>query len=245
MYKLTFAIVFSIISHSTFAQTPQSTSDVYNAEWRASYFKNSKNGIGIYTGQEMVFPNNARKFSNNPTYIPTAVDFFEHLIDYTNTNSCIPKITFAGHGWSNPEGGGGLPMGNAGAGLYTNLDDKRIYGDYSGFAIFRSSRARTLRDFERLVRRKQIKFCDRCLVQIHACNIEEEFGLRFAKASGCQVITSAGKTIPVDTRDGSLDHVWISTDDESDSYSGFYRFTPTPDRRSVITERIGINYTAQ
>lgn len=183
-----------------------------------------------YTGDEAVFKNNARKFGRNPFFADSAKSFFSHLEDYSKTNGCIPKLTFACHGW--------------GTGLYTDKQGKQDYGHSTGF-IFKKTEAGTLDELRKLVSKKKISFCERCLVQIHSCNIEDKFGSTLSSISGCQVVTSAGQCAPVDTVNGSLDHHWISGDDGGSAYSGFVRFTPSGDGTQTLTEHMGRRYIAK
>jgi hypothetical protein len=217
----------------------------YRSEWRSQYGQDARNGVSVYTSTDQVFVNNARRFGRNPYMAETAKDLFDHLQSYTRTNGCIPKLTFAGHGWGRSEGGPGLPMSDWGTGLYTDREGMREEGRFQGVWPFRSTKARTLKDLKKLVDRGRVKFCDRCLVQVHSCNVEEAFGESLSRLSGCQVITSAGQAAPVDTRDGSLDHHWISGSDGSGTYSGFYRFTPAGDDGFVQREAIGSRYIAE
>ena len=217
----------------------------YHREWKQMYGRSEKDGVSIYTGNEMVFKNNARKFSGNPFFAESAKDFLAHLESESDKSRhrCIPKLTFAGHGWGDPEGGPGLPMGGFETGFYTDKASKKDKEYRTGWGPFGSSEARSLVDLKKLVKKKKIRFCSRCLIQIHSCNIAEDFGSELAKVSGCQVVTSAGQCAPISTFDGSLDHHWISGQDGSGIYSGFYRFTPTKD--NVLWEKLGRRYIAQ
>jgi hypothetical protein len=217
----------------------------YRAEWRRQHAASPRKGVSVYTSNETVFVNNARRFGQTPFKAATAADLFDHFQSYTRYRGCIPKFTFAGHGWGREDGGPGLPMGDWGAGLYTDREGFRQEASRRGVWPFRSSTARTLDDLAKLVRRGKVKFCSRCIIQIHSCNIEDAFGESLARISGCQVISSAGQTSPISTRDGSLDHHWISGADGSGTYSGFYRFTPTGDGDIVRRDAIGSRYIAE
>ncbi len=218
--------------------------DGYLREWRARHGARPRNGVSVYTSEAAVFVNNARRFSADPHLTNTAKDLLEHLQESSQSMGCIPKLTFAGHGWSRPEGGPGLPMGSSGSGLYSTKRALRQQRATRGVWPFRRTNARSLGDLAELVRRGRVKFCSRCLIQIHACNIEDAFGLGLAQSTGCQVITSSGQAAPVDTRDGSLDHVWLSGDDGSGQYSGWRRFTPVGGGQ-ISSEEIGPRYVAE
>lgn len=222
----------------------KSFADNYYETWQLMHGHDPKNGTAIYTGDEAVFVNNAKKFSQHPFFAESGRAVLNHLQRYTKSNGCIPKMTFAGHGWRYVDGGPGLPMARNNAGLYTNekaIDRLTVKGKKSG----RIAGARSLDDLKDLVDKKKIKFCDNCMIQIHSCNIELDFGGFLAKNSGCQVIQSAGRCAPVDTQDGSLDHHWISGKDKSGNYSGFVRLTPDKKTGKIFWDHTGDTYIAQ
>jgi len=240
--------VITVFTHAAFAAPSADVGVRYNAEWKRQN-PTPYTGVGVTgraAGDEhspdayVMFGNITRRAASS-TYVRTGREFFNFMTDMSYRQGCIPKLTWASHGW-NPKtlaGGDGLP---------TDVNDNGFYFDTTN----RGPHAVSMKDFYKEVSRGRIRFCSTCLIQIHACNVSLRFTSELSRISGCQLINGSGRVSPVNTNDGSKDHVWTSTPipgslcrlpDGTECGGDFIRLTPT--RKGTLFEKIGKRYVAE
>ena len=227
-------------------------------------------GIGIRgNGEEDVFRNNAKR-SESDWYRDTATagDMLETFEQYTKAKGCISKVMMAGHGWGDARraGGPGFPLASPGAGFYLDRDtvisNRVSVGPAARYMKHLEEKINGSRGFAGLGRRgPSIKFCDRCLIEVHACNVSPKFTATLASVTGCMTVAGTGQVAPRYANDntGRTDHIWSSSPESSGSdcktmrgdacNADFFRYTPVRGvsgaTERVVEERLGRYYTAQ
>lgn len=217
-----------------------------------TYFMNNKRGVGLIkkTNQdEPVFRNILRGIE---FYRPwkNGKDFLKGLEEYTQDHGCIPKVTSVSHGWSSERPGEvhGLSGSKGYNGIYASRDTTPN-GVISGLGTQNISV-----DMKKKIRSKEIRFCNRCLIQFYACNVSTLFAKTVAQTTGCQTVVATGKAYPHFQSSETLEerllgisaaHYWRSGAGNWDERGnvGWYRATPADGK--IIEENIGELYIAR
>lgn len=141
--------------------------------------------------------------------------------------TCVSTLTIAGHGWSGvylsgankgkpAPRGRGLPGVASGSGLY--LDPTNPF-------LNTANGGRTVADVRAAKANGRILFCEKCLIQVHACWIDPAFISALAQATGCRVVGAMGGCTgsPFQWRSGANENPNETHDNED---NGFYQSEP-------------------
>lgn len=118
--------------------------------------------------------------------------FIKELKRYTKDYGCIPKLNSLSHGWAS----GGRP-GEA-AGLSGSKGFNGFFatsGDLPGL-IARAGTRTVGKHLRKEIEDGEIKFCDLCVAQFYACNIDPKFAKTFSEVTGCQAVVATGQNSP-------------------------------------------------
>jgi hypothetical protein len=111
----------------------------------------------------------------------------------------------------------------------------------------------TLSDLASKIKKRDVKFCSTCLIEIYSCNLDNDFVSKFAQTTGCQIVYGTGKvtgSVSGKSADGSPE-VTLTGYKSSDKVEengkvkyvnlntregNFRRLTPLRDNRGRIDE---------
>ena len=139
-------------------------------------------------------------------------NLLNYLKDLTKGNCCIKDVVLAGHGWSGPSDGPGLPGDFDGNGFYEDGLNGDRWADQGSARIG---------DLRREIRNGAIRFCQPCSIKIHACNIASSFTESLGQVTGCSVTYAKGSCSP--TNKGNKWHSGVGNENGYDGQdNGFW-----------------------
>lgn len=119
---------------------------------------------------------------------PNGDEMLNYFKELSKNNCCIKKLTIAGHGWSGPADGPGLPGKADGSGFYED--------GAAGDTWATDPSSARMSDLQNDINNGDTKFCKPCEIKIHACNISSSFAESLGKTTGCKVTYAKGICSP-------------------------------------------------